>query len=353
MKSETIRKYDGKAHLLDDADLVGQALAVLLGRDRRRVGRGQLRQAPLEPLAREVAEVVGRRTAVGRGEGRQVETVGVERHRAALGDRHGVRDRLGAPGAKPRLHLVGVLDVELVVVEAHPALVLERLAHADAQQDLVREGVVAAQVVAVVGRDGGGARLGREPQQVRDDRGLLGQAVVHDLDVEVALAEDLLVLEEGLLRRGEVAPRQRPGDLALEAAREADQALGVLAQERLVHARPVVEARQVRLGDEPHEVAVALLRRGEDRQVVRVAFARLARRLRFPVLAAAGAMYASTPMIGRMPFCSASWKKWNAPNMLPWSVTATAGMPSSATRLQSSGSRFAPSRREYWLWRWR
>ena len=35
--------------------------------------------------------------------------------------------------------------------------------------------------------------------------------------------------------------------------------------------------------------------------------------------------------------------------MLPWSVTATAGIPSSAMRLQSSGNRFAPSSREYWL----
>ena len=35
--------------------------------------------------------------------------------------------------------------------------------------------------------------------------------------------------------------------------------------------------------------------------------------------------------------------------MLPWSVTATAGMPSSTIFLQSSGRRLAPSRSEYWL----
>ena len=34
--------------------------------------------------------------------------------------------------------------------------------------------------------------------------------------------------------------------------------------------------------------------------------------------------------------------------MLPWSVTATAGIPSSRIRLHSSGHRFAPSSREYW-----
>ena len=275
-----------EAHLLDDGHLVGQALAILLGRNGRRIGRGQLRQAALEPLAREVAEVVGRRRPSG--------AVKVGRCRPSVSNDTAQRSAIATvfvtasalQDRKPRLHLVGVLDVELVVVEAHPPLVLERLAHADAQQDLVREGVVAAQVVAVVGGDGGSARLGREAQQVGDDRGLLGQAVVHDLHVEVALAEDVLVLEEGLLRRGVIAPGQRPGHLALEASRKSDQPLRVLPQQLLVHARPVVEAREVRLGDEPNEIPVALLRRGQDRQVVRVAFSRLARRLRFLVLAA-------------------------------------------------------------------
>ena len=45
----------------------------------------------------------------------------------------------------------------------------------------------------------------------------------------------------------------------------------------------MVEARQVGLGDETDEVPVTRLSRGEDRQVIRVPVARLARRLRFAV----------------------------------------------------------------------
>src|ERR1700693_1597388 len=39
--------------------------------------------------------------------------------------------------------------------------------------------------------------------------------------------------------------------------------------------------------------------------------------------------------------------------MLPWSVTATAGISSSRIRRHSSPSLLAPSRSEYCVWRWR
>src|SRR3954452_14438626 len=42
-----------------------------------------------------------------------------------------------------------------------------------------------------------------------------------------------------------------------------------------------------------------------------------------------------------------------APNMLPWSVSAMAGMPASLATAMTSSRRFAPSSRLYWLWRWR
>jgi hypothetical protein len=276
-----------ESHLLDDPDLVLEALAILLGRNRvaRGAGRDLLLESPLQALSRQVTEVVGRGAPVRRRERRQVEAIRVEGHRAALRDRGGVGHGLGAPRGEARLHLVRILDVELVVVEPHPALVLKRLAHADAEQDLVRERVVAAQVVAVVGRHRGGAGLRGQPQEVRNDRGLLGKAVVHQLDVEIALAEDRLVLEERPLGRGEVSARQGAGYLPLEAPGQADEPLRMLGQEGLVHARAVIEARQIGLGDQPDQVSVALLGRGQDRQVVRVPLSRLARGLELAIAA--------------------------------------------------------------------
>src|SRR6478609_9700589 len=59
-------------------------------------------------------------------------------------------------------------------------------------------------------------------------------------------------------------------------------------------------------------------------------------------------------MIGLMPASVAVRQKSNAPNMLPWSVTATAGIPCSTAASMRGLTRAAPSSIEYSLctWRW-
>ncbi len=270
-----------KSHLLDHRALVGQPLAVLL--ERNAGGRSFLGQSPLQAGGRELTEVLRRRLAGRRGESRQVKTLGVEGDGASLRNGDGIGDRLHAPVAEALLHLVGVLDVELIVVETHPPLVFERLAHADAQQDLVSEGVFPLQIVAVIGRDRRSSRFTREPQEIGHDRGLLRQAVVHDLDVEIALSEDVLVLEERFLGCLVIAARESARHLPLEAAGEPDESLCVLPQKRLVHPGPMVETRQIALGHQANEVLVPLLRCREDGQVIGVPLARFARRLRLAV----------------------------------------------------------------------
>ena len=66
-----------------------------------------------------------------------------------------------------------------------------------------------------------------------------------------------------------------------------------------------------------------------------------------------GVRYASVPMIGLMPASVAVRQKSKAPNMLPWSVTATAGIPCSTAASTSGLTRAAPSSIEYSLWTWR
>ena len=70
------------------------------------------------------------------------------------------------------------------------------------------------------------------------------------------LASSYLSREDGL------------GDVAAQAGRHADQALGVLRQQVDIDARLVVEAVQVGGGDQLDEVAVALLVFAEQHQVV-------------------------------------------------------------------------------------
>lgn len=66
-----------------------------------------------------------------------------------------------------------------------------------------------------------------------------------------------------------------------------------------------------------------------------------------------GVRYASVPMIGLIPASVAVRQKSKAPNMLPWSVIATAGMRCSTAASMSGLTRAAPSSMEYSLWTWR
>ena len=191
----------------------------------------------------------------------------------ACGDRHRVRHGLGRPLPEGTRHLGAALHVELGVVELHPLRVVQRLPHADAEEDVLRGGVVAGQVVGVVRRHGRDAGLLREPEEVRQDLPLLREAVVHHLDEVAVLAEEVVVLQGRPLRPAVVARPEPLGDLRVQASRERDEPRVVLLEELPVHPRLVVEAGQVRLRDEVRQVAVPLGRLREKREVVVVPLA--------------------------------------------------------------------------------
>ena len=102
--------------------------------------------------------------------------------------------------------------------------------------------------------------LRRQAQELLVEARLLGDAVVLELEEEVALPEDVAVLPRqapGLLP---VVHLQRLGDLATQAGGEAHEALGVAGQVLAVDARLVVVALEVGVGQQagqvpiPHEV---------------------------------------------------------------------------------------------------
>ena len=163
-------------------------------------------------------------------------------------------------------HLLGTLEVELVVRELHTVLVVDELAHADAEHEVLRVGVLLSEVVQVIGADDFEAHLsGKLAQRVVETR--LADAVVgHDLralvlqlDVEVVLAEDV---DEGL--------RPLLGDFVLTAidglgndagdtSAGCQDAVVILAQRLERDTRLVVEAIGRGVRYDAHEVAVAAI----------------------------------------------------------------------------------------------
>ena len=106
----------------------------------------------------------------------------------------------------------------------------------------------------------------------------IADPVVLDLDVEVLLAEDLLVPGAEPLGLGRLAVEDVVGELGRGAARQADQPLGVPLEDLLVDPGLVVEALQERERREPHQVAKSRRVAGQQRQVEGVLLARRRRR---------------------------------------------------------------------------
>ena len=246
----------GKAHLLDHADLHVQPVAVLF--------LLLVVQAPdladvIEPffqsLAAGLLEQALQALAFGHREDGKVVGAEFQFQVAPPGHLQGVGHRLGTVGELAR-HLVGRLEVELVGGEAEPLGIVDGAAGLDAEQDLVRVGLLAVEVVAVVGGHQLDAQLPAQLHEALVGHLLFRDAVFLQLEVE-AVAKDLLQLDRlgpGAVR---VVVGEAPGDLAVQAGGEGDQALLVPEEHLLVDARLVVEPLGLGNGGQFHQVLVA------------------------------------------------------------------------------------------------
>jgi hypothetical protein len=253
-------------HLLDDRQLGGQPGPVLIDVELA-AARRQVREALLEAAPGDVADVAVEGVTLGHAVLGQEGLAEVELDLAPLGDRDGALERLGH-AHEVLVHLARRLQEVAVDRVLHPLLVGEALAGLDRHQHLVGGGVGAVDVVAVVGGDQRDVELGPHLDQRLVELLLLGRLGRHQLEEEVALAEDVLVLAGHRLGLGDAALGQGLRHLAAQARAHRDDALVALAQERLVDARVVVEALEVPHRVEVREVLVAGLVLGQQHQVV-------------------------------------------------------------------------------------
>ena len=217
---------------------------------------------------RQVLVLVGE--ALGNGVVRQQDVLLQLQHLHLVHDGVGVVQRLGHVAERGR-HLGLRLEEELVVVEGEAGalglahLVVEvlglggalLLAGVDAQQDVVRVGVLLVHVMAVVAGDHRHVELLRPAQQHRVHLVLLGDAVPLKLDVVVLTEEvqpPLELLEARLLALAQDGAWHAGG----QAAGGGDQSFVVLQDQLLVDPRVLaVEALDVAQRTELHQVAVA------------------------------------------------------------------------------------------------
>ena len=203
---------------------------------------------------------------LGRREQGQVVALDREIEVAAGGDLAGVLDGVGRVPEELG-HLRRGLEIELIGRELETVRVGDLAVGLDADEDVLALGVLAAGEVDVVRGHERQVELAGDGHELGVDRLLLGEAVVHELDEEVAGREDRRVLPGRVLGLFGEAAAEPEGDLALEAGRQPDEALAVGGQKLLVDPRPVVEALEIALGDELAEVLVAAVVLDEEDEV--------------------------------------------------------------------------------------
>ena len=242
------QKVIDKAHAADDVELVVKLRAHLLASG----------EALGKALVAELPEI-GIAVALARGqvEARQVVVAEFKVELTARGDFDGVFHGLGQRGEE-RAHFVLALEVELLRLKAQAVCLVHGVAGLDAQQHVLRRGILFFEIVRVVRHGEGDAGLAAQADQAVGGRVLLGDAVVLDLEIEVLLAEERAQVERARPRSLEVAADDRLRDLAGQTAREADQPLGVLVQQLPVDARLDIKALGEARGHEIAEIAVAL-----------------------------------------------------------------------------------------------
>ena len=133
------------------------------------------------------------------------------------------------------VHLVGGLDVEFIGLELHAVGILNGLAGLDAQQDALHLGVLFAQIMGIVGGCHGDARLPGKFDELRQNGGVLLQAVILQFDVVILCTKQIPVPQRSRLCALVVPCQNGLRDLARQTGRKTDQPLVVLLQKLLIH----------------------------------------------------------------------------------------------------------------------
>ena len=177
---------------------------------------------------------------------------------AHLGNSLGVDERLRDLREETG-HLDRGLEVELLAAEPHPVGVLELRARLNAQERVVRPGVLGPDVVDVIRADHAQIELLRELQEVGNDLPLKREPVILDFDEEILAPVD--VDEPGRRAAGViVASLEQPlRDERGQAARKGNQTARVLRQGLEIGPRAVIEAAQMGIRNELEQVVVARL----------------------------------------------------------------------------------------------
>ena len=251
----------GVAHRIDDVQLKIQTLADLLIHNLI-----ALRQS----LLAQVTQIAHGIKALRHRKLRQQQMAELHLHVAAVSNFIGIAQSLRTI-AEQRLHLVIAFKIVAVVVEAHTIRLINRARRLDAQQNILRRGILLLHIMQIVCRHQTKTELLRQLLQLRAYLVLLIKVMVLNFQKVVFLAENVYIFLNAATCSLQVILQNHLRHLAGNAGTEADNALVIRSQHVLVYAWFIIKSLQLTDADDFHQVMVACIVLRQQNQMVHAA----------------------------------------------------------------------------------
>ena len=191
-------------------------------------------------------------------------------HVAAVSNYIGIAQSLRTI-AKQCLHLIIAFQIIAVVIKAHTVRLINRTRRLNAQQNILRCGILLLHIMQIVCRYQAKTELLRQLLQLRADLVLLIKVMVLNFQKVVFLAENVYIFLNAATCSLQVVLQNHLRYLAGNAGTEADNAIVIGTQYVLVYARLIVKALQLTDADDFHQVMVACIVLRQQNQMVHAA----------------------------------------------------------------------------------
>ena len=251
----------GVAHRIDDVQLKVQTLADLLIHNLI-----ALRQS----LLAQVTQIAHSVKALRHRELRQQQMAELHLHVAAVSNFIGIAQSLRTI-AEQRLHLIIAFQIIAVVVKAHTVRLINRAGRLNAQQNILRCGILLLHIMQIICRYQAKTELLRQLLQLRAYLVLLIKVMVLNFQKVVFLAENVYIFLNAATCSLQVVLQNHLRYLAGNAGTEADNALVIRSQYVLVYTRLIVKALQLTNADNFHQVMVACIVLRQQNQMIHAA----------------------------------------------------------------------------------
>ena len=232
-------------HVADDVELHLQAF--LVGFHGFEPGAA-VGQTPLEPLFRQMPQIgVAGGISLGHIEMGKVVAFPLQGHIHHVGDFLRVLQRLGIIG-KQRRHCRRGLEIKFLAGELQTGGIAHGLARGDADEQLLEDGIILSEIMAVVGGHQSQAQFIGQLRQHGDHPLLLLHVRAHYLKI-VAVGSHQRLHLCGMFEGGGAVPFQQVvRQKSPQASRQDDQPLVIRFQQFPINARLVIKAFQISQG---------------------------------------------------------------------------------------------------------